>query len=140
MRFNKEKSYFVVYLMTAGMIIVLSRTVSSFVPQTNRLSSLRVSSPNARRRSYYNSEWINRRTRIASIIPTPRHAAEHPEDAGSAVSRASAADQEEDPLAEYRNKNNINDQVVSFISGQGGIKVGKYPSCLLLRFLPVSGS
>jgi len=38
-------------------------------------------------------------------------------------SSTTAASDENDPLAAYRNRNNIRDQVVSFISKEGGIKV-----------------
>jgi hypothetical protein len=117
MHFNKEKSLFVKYLMLAGMMLVLSRTVSSFSPQLSRLST-------QKRRCYYNSQWTSRQPSSALIIPTLKRAAEPQEEGNPSGSTTSAAGQEEDPLAQYRNKNNVNDQVVSFISKQGGIKVG----------------
>ena len=45
------------------------------------------------------------------------------EDSGSSSSAVQEKDKKDDMLAEYRNENNIDDQVFSAMSGDGGVKV-----------------
>ncbi|CAB9518546.1 33 kDa chaperonin [Seminavis robusta] len=94
-------------------LMICSRTVTGFLARQTQHSSCRPK----RCLHYYNSQWIQRRPSQKSIIATrAAEQEEEEEDSGSTT-------ETEDPFSEYRNKNNINDQVVSGISGQGGIKV-----------------
>ena len=116
-------------LLMSGLMWSVVRTVSCFVPQAYRCSTQRIVGPSTWQRNYYNSQW-KKSQRLPGILNSQGQAVDQPEDAGSVNSRASTADLRDDDLKEYRNKNNIQDQVVSFISKQGGIKVGYQLSCV----------
>ena len=92
-------------------MLVLLRTASSFLPRTTL--STRPSGALAFR-LHYNSAWIRQRNGRGAL-----KAAE--EEEGSTNTGTTSSD--DDPWASFRNRNNINDQVVSAISKDGGIKV-----------------
>lgn len=98
--------------LAIGMLVLL-RTVTGFLPQGAVPLRQTISST---RRWHYNSLWVQR-------LGALKAATEEESGGSSSSSSSTASSESEDPWAEYRNRNNINDQVVSAMSKDGGIKV-----------------
>ncbi|CAB9511174.1 expressed unknown protein [Seminavis robusta] len=84
-------------------MLVLLRAESGFLPFASRPGVRRV---------HYNSLWV-----------PGQHRGAFWKAASEEETSSSTSTDSDDPWAEYRNKNNIEDQVVSAISKDGGIKV-----------------
>lgn len=90
-----------------GMLLLL-RAIKGFVPTLPVQST----TSTVTRRLHYNSLWIQRRAAPTTTLVK-----------NSKDSDASTTQTSDDVWAAYRNENNMNDQVVSAISKEGGIKV-----------------
>jgi hypothetical protein len=114
------------FLNTSFAMLLLVRVVTGFQPLSQAIQrpvakTTTTSLTFKRNVHYYNSLWLNRRHQLPSVNALRAEEDDNQQKASSSSSTTHTDD--DDVWAKFRNPKNRDDQVISAISKQGGIKV-----------------
>ena len=115
------------FLKTSFAMLLLVRVITGFQPLSQAIQkpvakTTTTSLPFKRNVHYYNSLWLNRRHQLPSAAALRAEEDDNQQKASSSSSSTTHTD-DGDVWAKFHNPKNRNDQVISAISKQGGIKV-----------------